>query len=48
VSVAIPPVFLLAVKGPLKIFDVNLRPPFADSKRIVELAARADVIKLKS
>jgi fructokinase len=37
---------LLAVKGPLKFFDVNLRPPFADPKRIVELAARADVIKL--
>ena len=37
---------LLAVKGPLKFFDVNLRPPFADPKRIVELAAHADVIKL--
>ena len=37
---------LLTVKGPLKFFDVNLRPPFADPKRIVELAARADVIKL--
>ena len=37
---------LLAIKGPLKFFDVNLRPPFADSKRIVELAACADVIKL--
>jgi fructokinase len=37
---------LLAVKGPLKFFDVNLRPPFADSKRIVQLAARADVLKL--
>ena len=37
---------LLAVKGPLKFFDVNLRPPFADPKRIVELAARADIIKL--
>lgn len=37
---------LLALKGPLKFFDVNLRPPFADPKRIVELAARADVIKL--
>ena len=37
---------LLAVKGPLKFFDVNLRPPFADPKRIVQLAARADVIKL--
>jgi fructokinase len=37
---------LLTVKGPLKFFDVNLRPPFAHPKRIVELAARADVIKL--
>ena len=37
---------LLAIKGPLKFFDVNLRPPFADPKRIVELAGRADVIKL--
>jgi fructokinase len=37
---------LLALKGPLKFFDVNLRPPFADPQRIVELAAHADVIKL--
>src|SRR6516164_11645431 len=37
---------LLAVKGPLKFFAVNLRPPFADPKRIVELAARADILKL--
>jgi fructokinase len=37
---------LLGVTGPLKFFDVNLRPPFADPKRIVELAARADVLKL--
>lgn len=37
---------LLEVKGPLKFFDVNLRPPFADPKRIVELATRADVLKL--
>ena len=37
---------LLEVKGPLKFFDVNLRPPFADPKRIVELAAVADVLKL--
>ena len=37
---------LLAIKGPLKFFDVNLRPPFADPKRIVELAACADIIKL--
>src|SRR5258705_6304733 len=37
---------LLALKGPLKFFDVNLRPPFADPKRIVELAVRVDVLKL--
>jgi fructokinase len=37
---------LLAVTGPLKFFDVNLRPPFADPKRIAELARRADVLKL--
>src|SRR5580704_17300922 len=37
---------LLVVTGPLKFFDVNLRPPFADPKRIVELARRADVLKL--
>ena len=37
---------LLAIKGPLIFFDVNLRPPFADPKRIIELATHADVIKL--
>ena len=37
---------LLVLKRPLKFFDVNMRPPFADPERIVELAARADVIKL--
>lgn len=37
---------LLEAKGPLKFFDVNLRPPFGDPKRIVQLAARADVLKL--
>jgi fructokinase len=37
---------LLALKGPLKFFDVNLRPPFADPERIVQLAAHADVMKL--
>ena len=37
---------LLAVKGPLKFFDVNLRPPFADPERIVQRAIHADVIKL--
>ncbi|MBV8899298.1 MAG: carbohydrate kinase [Verrucomicrobia bacterium] len=37
---------LLAVKGPLRFFDVNLRPPYADPARIVQLAAHADVLKL--
>jgi fructokinase len=37
---------LLSLKGPLKFFDVNLRSPFADPKRVLELAAHADVIKL--
>lgn len=37
---------LLAVKGPLKFFDVNLRPPFVDLELIMGLAKRADVIKL--
>lgn len=37
---------LLDVKGPLKFFDVNLRPPFADPPLVIELAKRADVLKL--
>ena len=37
---------LLAVKGPMKFFDVNLRPPFADPPLVIALAKRADVIKL--
>ena len=37
---------LLAVKGPLKFFDVNLRSPFVDLELIMDLARRADVIKL--
>src|ERR1700722_12344599 len=37
---------LLAVKGPVKFFDVNLRPPFADPTLVLDLARRADVIKL--
>jgi fructokinase len=37
---------LLEVKGPLKFFDVNLRPPFADPPLVMELARRADVLKL--
>jgi fructokinase len=37
---------LLAVEGPMKFFDVNLRPPFADPALVLELAQHADVIKL--
>ena len=37
---------LLDLGGPLKFFDVNLRPPYADPERIIELAKRADVLKL--
>jgi fructokinase len=37
---------LLDVKGPLKFFDVNLRPPFADPPLVMDLAKRADVLKL--
>jgi fructokinase len=37
---------LLAVEGPLKFFDVNLRPPFADLALVMRLAQRADVLKL--
>ena len=37
---------LLSVKGPLKFFDVNLRPPFADPPLVVQLARRADVLKM--
>jgi len=37
---------LLEAPGPVKFFDVNLRPPFADPQRVFDLAKRADVIKL--
>lgn len=37
---------LLDVKGPLKFFDVNLRPPFSEPPLIMELAKRADVLKM--
>ena len=37
---------LLDVKGPMKFFDVNLRPPFADPPLVMDLARRADVLKL--
>lgn len=37
---------LLSLSGPVKFFDVNLRPPFADPELVLDLAKRADVIKL--
>lgn len=37
---------LLQVKGPVKFFDVNLRPPFADAELVMRLAKSADVLKL--
>jgi len=37
---------LLSLPGPMKFFDVNLRPPYADPQCVLKLAARADVIKL--
>ena len=37
---------LLDVTGPMKFFDVNLRPPFADPPLVMDLARRADVLKL--
>ena len=37
---------LLRVEGPLRFFDVNLRPPFADPPLVMELAKRAHVLKL--
>ncbi len=37
---------LLAAGGPLKLFDMNLRPPFANPTLVMDLAKRADVIKL--
>jgi fructokinase len=37
---------LLAIEGPMKFFDVNLRPPFVDPTLVLDLARHADVIKL--
>ncbi len=37
---------LLAVPGPLKMIDVNLREPFDDYERALDLARRSDWIKL--
>jgi len=37
---------LLAIEGPMKFFDVNLRPPFGNPELVMDIAKRADVIKL--
>ena len=37
---------LLDVKGPVKFFDVNLRPPFSEPALILTLARRADILKM--
>jgi fructokinase len=37
---------LLPIEGPMKFFDVNLRPPFADPALVMDIAKRADIIKL--
>jgi fructokinase len=37
---------LLSLPGPLKFFDVNLRPPHFDPATILQLARQADVLKL--
>lgn len=37
---------LLDVPGPMKFFDINLRPPFIDPMFVIDLAGRADVVKL--
>ncbi len=37
---------LLAVPGPLKFFDVNLRPPFVEPDLVIRLAQHAGVLKL--
>jgi fructokinase len=37
---------LLSLPGPLKFFDVNLRPPHSDPGTILKLAKQADVLKL--
>ncbi len=37
---------LLDIAGPLKFFDANLRPPFVDPRVVIDLAKRADVLKL--
>jgi len=39
---------LLAVPGPLKVFDVNLRPPHDDLARVRALARHAGLVKLNA
>ena len=39
---------LLAVPGPLKVFDVNLRPPHDDHARVRALARHAGLVKLNA
>ena len=39
---------LLAVPGPLKVFDVNLRPPHDDPARVRALARHAGLVKLNA
>jgi fructokinase len=36
---------ILELDGPLKVLDVNLRPPWDDSGRVLELAQRVDLLK---
>ena len=37
---------LLHLPGPRKVFDVNLRPPFDEAGRALDLARSADIVKL--
>lgn len=37
---------LLAMRGPLKVFDVNLRPPYDDVPLVFSIACKTDVLKL--
>src|SRR6516162_4031721 len=36
---------LLAIPGPLKLFDANLRPPFAEPELVVSFARQSDILK---
>ncbi|HEX8296020.1 MAG TPA: carbohydrate kinase [Chthoniobacteraceae bacterium] len=37
---------LLETSGPMKFFDINLRPPFVNLPLVLELAGKVDVLKL--